>query len=261
MDHNQMVELARDFARQKPFLKLASLFAPYRAKGFEKVRIGSDADGGYVMIDDFAGIELALSFGIDINVDWDLGIAARDIRVQQYDHTVAEAPEKHPLLSFYSKRIAAAGNDENSTSIGYILDQAGISEEASAILKIDIESDEWPVFDECDAAHLAKFSQILVEFHNFSYSVDHQWLRRATRVMQKINNNFFVSHVHANNWSPMAVVGNVYFPDTLEISFANRARYEPETSDELFPTFLDAPNNPLKPDLYLGAFRYGEIGR
>jgi len=106
---------------------------------------------------------------------------------------------------------------------------------------------------------LSCFSQILIEFHDFDRAVDPYWLMRATRVMKKLTGIFGVYHVHANNWSPMAVIGNVYFPGTLEISMANKSRYQFEASQELFPTLLDAPNNPLRPDLYLGAFRYQPV--
>jgi hypothetical protein len=115
------------------------------------------------------------------------------------------------------------------------------------------------VFDACSIEHLQKFAQILIEFHNFSHGRDPAWLGRATRVMEKLSAAFGVFHVHANNWSGMAVIGNVYFPETLEISFANRGRYEFEESSELFPTALDQANNPLRPDLYLGSFKFAQI--
>ena len=100
---------------------------------------------------------------------------------------------------------------------------------------------------------------VLVEFHNFSQGREPGWLARATRVMEKLSAAFGVYHVHANNWSGMATVGNVYFPDTLEISFGNRGRYQFENSNELFPTALDQANNPLRPDLYLGSFKFAQI--
>jgi len=259
MDHQELVALARDYSRQKPFLKLASLLKPEKVVGFEKIRLGSEADGGYVMLDDFKDIGLALSFGVDINAEWDLDVAGRGVRVQQYDHSVSQAPVEHPSITFFSQMITATGGNPDATSIANILNEGGVSHVASVILKIDIESAEWDVFDACSPEHLAYFSQILVEFHDFDQAVDHYWLTRATRVLKKLTNKFGVYHVHANNWSPMAVIGNVYFPGTLEVSFASRERYQFETTDELFPTRLDAPNNPLRPDLYLGAFRYQPI--
>jgi Methyltransferase FkbM domain len=259
MDHQQMVEMAREYARQAPFLRLASNFSPEAVIGYDKIRVGSDTDGGYVMLNDFEKNHLALSFGVDINADWDVSVANRSLKVQQYDHTVTQAPIEHDFIKFFSQKIVSLASDETGASINSLLREANITETASVILKIDIEGDEWPVFDNASIEDLNKFSQILVEFHNFSYSRDHLWLQRATRVMQKLSKLFGVYHVHANNWSAMTCIGNVYFPDTLEVSFANRSRYKFQPTNELFPTPLDRPNNPLLADLYLGAFKFASL--
>lgn len=260
MDHQKMVELARDFARQEPFLQFASMFTPQRVKGFDKVRIGSATDGGYVMLDDFAGNDLALSFGVDINADWDLDVVKRGVKIQQYDHSIPVAPILHPDIAFFKKMIAADGASEEATSIHEILAEANVTRDASVILKIDIESSEWPVLDACLDADLARFSQILIEFHDIDRAIDPYWMRTANHVITKLHRHFQSYHVHANNWSPMVAIGNVYFPSTLEVSFANRSRYEFEETDELFPTKLDRPNNPLRPDIYLGSFKFKPLG-
>lgn len=259
MDHNEMVELARDHARQKPFLQFASLFNPEKVVGFDKIRVGSESDGGYVMLDDFADVDLALSFGVDINADWDLDVVNRGVEVQQYDHSVPQSPVDHPRIRFFKQMITPSGDEPDSNSIPKILSAAGVRRDASVILKIDIESAEWDVFDACPPSALARFSQILIEMHDFDRATDAYWLMRATRVMKKLTSLFGIYHVHANNWSPMAAIGNVYFPGTLELSFASKARYQFESNQELFPTRLDAPNNPLRPDLYLGSFQFRPI--
>jgi hypothetical protein len=260
MDMHEMVEMTRELARQKPFLKLASLFSPERVHGFSKIRVGSEYDGGYVMIDDFDAIDLALSFGVETNADWDLELANRGILVRQYDHSIERPPATHERLQFFRSKIISSPGDGEGASIASILSEVPPSRDASIILKIDIEGDEWPVFDACSVADLERFSQIVVEFHNFSLGRDPAWLNRATRVMEKLRAKFGVYHVHANNWSAMSAIGNVYFPDTLEVSFAHRGRYALEASSELFPTALDKANNPLCPDLYLGAFKFAQIG-
>ena len=51
-------------AVQESFLDLARLFSPQEAVGQRKLRLGGPNDGGYVMLDDFAGVTSAFSFGI-----------------------------------------------------------------------------------------------------------------------------------------------------------------------------------------------------
>lgn len=260
MRHKEIIQAwAYEIVFQRSFLHLASLFAPEKIEGYQKTRIGSAGDGGYVMIDDFKDIDLALSLGIENNVDWDLDVVNRGIHVQQYDHSVHVSPAQHERLKFFKTKIVASSDDPDGISISTILREAKVAKEASVLLKIDIESDEWGVFDACSLEDLKKFSQILVEFHDFDKAKEGEWLKRAVRVMEKLKSLFGVYHIHANNWNSITFVGNVPFPEVLEVSFANRARYSFSESCELFPTPLDRPNNSLRADLYLGAFKYHVI--
>lgn len=250
--------MARDRAGQKPFLKLASMFEPRDVNGFSKIRLGSRFDGGYVMLDDFGNVDLALSFGIGANADWDLAVAQRGVTVRQYDHTIAHSPISHDSILFFGEKVTENPTDASHATVHSILRRAGTHRDASVILKIDVESDEWSIFDRCALEDLRRFSQIIVEFHEFSRAVDDHWLRTATRVLEKLTAVFGVFHVHGNNFRHMAAVSNVYFPNVLEVSFANRDRYSFAKTEQLFPTPLDGPNDPRRPDLYLGAFRFAQ---
>ena len=81
---------------QAAILDFLSYLTPRRAVRFEKIRLGRDGDGGYVMLDDFSGVSSALSFGIETDCSWDTAIAERGIEVHQYDHTVDGPPTDHP---------------------------------------------------------------------------------------------------------------------------------------------------------------------
>jgi hypothetical protein len=124
------------------------------------------------------------------------------------------------------------------------------------ILKMDIENSEWDVFDHTPEPILAKFAQIVCEFHNLSYLTDSTFRARAQRVFGKLHRLFAVVHVHGNNCCRVVNVFNITLPDLLEVTFANRARYSFVESDEIFPTPLDVPNCPHVPSIVLGTFRF-----
>ena len=73
---------------------------------FGKIRVGSEADGGYVQLDDYKRLSLALSVGIGNNDDWVLATAKRGVPVRQFDHTIDRAPSNLSLLEFKSKKIS-----------------------------------------------------------------------------------------------------------------------------------------------------------
>jgi len=125
-----------------------------------------------------------------------------------------------------------------------------------AILKIDIEGHEWPVFGTAPDAVLERFSQIVGEFHSFERLLNPAWHDGASLALKKLKSAFEVVHVHGNNNQSFANVANVILPSLLEVTFANRKFYRFEESNEVFPTELDQPNIPSQPDLFLGCFKF-----
>ena len=181
--------------------------------------------------------------------------AKRGVRTYQFDHTIKCAPATHPNLSFFPRKIVSIPG-EGGESIAGLLDRYGCGADASLILKMDIEGDEWPILEQVERKHLQSFAQIICEFHGFNNAADQDWYSRAKRVIEKLVADFAVVHVHGNNAEPLVSIENVPFPRILEVTFANRARYKFLASEETFPTPLDQPNIPNRPDLFLGRFLF-----
>ncbi len=245
-------------SHQTPYLKdfrgLMAPLQPWTAKGRGKIREGGANDGGYVMLDDFDGIDTAISLGIGKEVSWDLAIAARGIRVLQFDPTVSGPPVAHP--SFVFRPLAVVGRMGDPTreiTLDDILAGAGSS---NLILKIDIEGAEWEVFDVLPDADFARFTQILVEFHDLHRYRDAAWRERAGRVFAKIVQSHRLIHVHGNNYNATFAAGMRECPRDLEMTFVRSDRCAWQPSRETFPTPLDRPNKPSVPDYELGDFRF-----
>jgi hypothetical protein len=241
-------------SNQPEFLRFARLFSPRAVVGHKKVRLGRMNDGGYVMIDDFENIRTAFSFGVGDDASWDIEIAERGIRTFQFDDTISSPPALHPLLDFIPRKIVGTPAQDGETLGGAVERYGGTSSAAAHLLKIDIEGEEWPVFANCERKHLLSFAQIVCEFHGFRNSAKEGWYAQATRAISQLRKDFEVVHVHANNGAPFVAIANVPFPQILEVTFANRSRYEFCESFELFPTSIDQPNIPGRPDMFLGRF-------
>jgi hypothetical protein len=233
-------------------VSLARLLRPCSAEGISKVRVGCEADGGYVLLNDFSRITSALSFGVGQEMTWDLELADRGISVHQFDHTIDAPPARHDLITFHRRRIAPR-KDEQSESLGSAIE---LTATRLCIVKMDIEGDEWDVLDAADSTGLKAAAQFVCEFHGFERIDEADWYAKALRVLRKIQDTFAVVHVHANNYGLLRARGNIAFPDILEVTFANREFYTLRPSDEIFPTELDAANRPDLPDIFLGAFRF-----
>jgi hypothetical protein len=253
--HFTQTSAGATMALQEELRATLRLLEPQKVVGFSKKRVGSAGDGGYVQIDDLEGLTHAFSFGVCDDDAWDLAMAQAGVPVEQFDHSVERAPSTHPLLRFHRKMITAHSGPE-SQSLSALVSEFSKSDKPDLFLKMDIEGWEWEVFDTTPDELLARHAQIVCEFHDLSQLLSPHFYFRAKRVIEKLSRIFAVTHVHANNCMPFTLLANIPLPDVLEISFANRARYRFEPSQEVFPTPLDAPCSPQQPDYFLGAFRF-----
>jgi hypothetical protein len=238
-----------------PVRDFLALLERHSVAKFRKIRVGGDHDGGYVMPDDFTGAAAALSLGVGGDVSWDIAIADRGIRVLQYDDSVDDALVQHQGCTFHRTRIvpvAPAGQSE--ATIDAIVADLDLS--GDLLLKMDIEGDEWRVFEALDAATIARFRQIVFEFHYLERLDDPAWRLRARGTLEKLCRTHCVLHVRGNNCKSLALFGSGFAPCVVEMTFVGRDAYEIGASTEIFPIELDRPNDPAAPDLFLGSFRF-----
>ncbi len=240
---------------QCEILGLLRFLEPEKVNGHVKIRVGANGDGGYVQLDDLAGISHAFSFGIGNNDDCDVAMAQAGVPVEQFDHSVERAPSNHPLLHFHRKMIWANAGVETTTVSDLVAAHSKRSE-PDLIFKMDIENAEWDVFDQMPEAVLAKFAQVICELHNLSHLTDFVFRDRARRVFQKLAKYFAPIHVHGNNCCRVVNICNIALPDFLEVTFASRIRYSFAENNETFPTSLDVPNCPRLPEIILDTFRF-----
>jgi hypothetical protein len=218
---------------------LFALLRPMKAIGINKIRVGAKNDGGYVMLDDFNSVSGAYSLGIADDVTWDLEIAGRGIKVEQFDYSITKSPVEHPLFTFSQKKIVEIKDILKTPAEG-------------RILKLDIEGSEWGFFETVTAGEMKSFNQIMGEFHYFSFYYKQDWYLHALRALQKINETHQLVHIHGNNGGNAFWAGDVQVPDLIELTFALRSKYQFEASPEAFPGSLDSPNQPAREDYPAG---------
>lgn len=257
--HWRMEQDRRALAFSRPardrILTLARLLTPQQAVGKRKIRVGSAEDGGYICLDDFEGLREAFSLGIGMRDDWGTAVAEKGVAVHQFDHTVDAPAPTNDRCHFHKSKIVPIKTTAATEDLGSLLTRYA-APTSSPILKMDIEGDEWAVLAAATDRTLRRFSQIIIEFHYMSSAAKDGRYGQALSALQRLDKNFAVVHVHGNNTVPWVPIGNVPFPETLEVTYANRERYELKKSDEVFPTPLDAPNDRARCDMYLGRFDF-----
>ncbi len=258
LDQIGYVSLARAGGLGERAKSLLGLMSPLDPLAVQLERLGDGHDGGYAMITDLLNPGgIAYSFGIADNVSWDKAIAARGYTVFQYDHTIEKLPESHPSFRFFRTGVCASGREDAVLrSLDAIVEQNDHRGESDMLLKMDVEGSEWDVFSTIPDATLRKFSQIVLEFHELDNVGDDTYFRKAEKALATLRRHFTPVHVHGNNNARYSIVGGVPTPRSLEVSYVRCGLVETGPCRRCFPTEIDRPNDPSRPDLFLGSFAF-----
>ena len=239
---------------QADVLDFLNLIRPWQMSSDHKIRIGADADGGYVMPSSSLRSNAVLSIGIGREVSFDEALAQRGARVLQFDHTIDASPSTHPGCEFH--RVGWGPDDAppflSLASMSRMLDW---SQARHAILKFDTEGAEWDCLTQASSEDLARFEVLTGEFHEFHNLVNRAFFDRARGVFEKLGRTHRVIHLHANNAGGMVMLGGLPFPRLLELTWMriSAASFHGH-SNEPIPGPLDRPNVPRLPELILRAF-------
>lgn len=236
---------------------------------FQKVRIGDNHDGGYVVLDKISKMcEKLYSYGVETNSSFENQfVEMYDCNAHLFDHTVNQAAEINPRFTFDKEGLGYKKTEDCDTLENHII-KYGNSQHKT--LKMDIEWCEWDVFDNIPENILKDFDQILCEFHiipvkykdshspyftgfhkNFYDNVNQILFERYKKILDKIQDFYYVFHVHVNNSIPANCVNGEMIPPLLELSLVNKKYImEPKLSTTRFPIDgLDYPNKTDRPDV------------
>jgi len=114
--------------------------------------------------------------------------------------------------------------------------------EGLALLKIDIESNEYPYFNNTDLDRLSSIAgAIVIEFHHVCDYIDILHV-----ILKKLHQNFIPCHLHANNYCYWEYK-DIKIPKALEVTFINKIlveKYEKEIDLSIYPLKdIDFPSN------------------
>ena len=207
------------------------LLISFEVLGHKKIRIGRNTDGGYIFLDDLKNIKIAYSFGISHEISFDKELADKNIDVFMYDHTIKSLPFENSR--FHWKKIGLSGTNTNNTklkTLPEILKENFHLEENNMILKLDIESNEWDVFQYLPSIFLSHFKYIVGEFH-FSNKKSFNYYN----ILKKIQMTHKIFHLHCNNCGSIIDLEGYKICDLIEISFVQKNGYEFIKSNSEFP--------------------------
>lgn len=221
-------------------------FQPYDV-GYPKIRIGNNSDGGYVIIDNLFDSVCMIGYGVDDNVSFDNEFTEKyKIPAYIFDHTIKTVPKTNEWVTFIPEGIGSVNEPPLFTLAHHV--EKFVPEGKYYVLKMDVEGAEWNVLRTAD---LTRVSQLIIELHEM-------W-KTPKDVIDKINLDFFLVHVHGNNCfnQPTFRLDRVHTcPSYLECTWVRKnliTEWKLDYSE--YPTILDYPNDPARKDLSLNMWK------
>lgn len=199
---------------------LLTRFVPKHAHN-QLVRVGSEFDGGYVMLPmDWPNTYL-ISGGISTNNDFEFQLAEWGATGLEVDYSVSSPPMRHPNLDFIQKKITSRSNEfANEITIDDLFEKAKLLAKKGTkfILKLDIEGHEWTCFE--NAKFLSEFDQIVVEYHNLHRLAEANFRTLVSNVTEKIGNTHSTIYLSANNCCGVSLLSGLPIPNVIEVTYA-----------------------------------------
>ena len=213
------------------------------------IRIGGAGDGGYLVPDDLSGVEICFSPGVSTTASFEEDLANRGVRSFLADYSVEEPPISRIEFEFDKKFLGVCDTDVHLRLESWV--NAKAPDGTDFILQMDIEGAEYAVLLDSNRDTLRRFRILVIEFHNFDNICDPLGFEIINSTMTKLLQDFYVVHIHPNNWGESVQFFGLKIPTVMEFTFLRRDRAELVGPATQFPHPFDRPNYTDKPDLVL----------
>ncbi|QIK66201.1 hypothetical protein G7072_07440 [Nocardioides sp. HDW12B] len=219
--------------------------------GSDLVRLGPDADGGYLVPDDLEGITSAFSPGVSTESGFEVDLAARGMQVFLADHSVEGPAQPHPQFVF-DKRYVGSLTDDTFFTLSDWKNARLPGDAGDLLLQMDVEGAEYETLLATPTELLAQFRIMVIEFHYLHELFSRSFFGIASRVFDKLLQTHAVVHIHPNNCCGSVRSGGLEIPRIAELTLHRRDRMSQAEPCRTFPHPLDRDNT-AKPTLPLPA--------
>jgi hypothetical protein len=205
------------------------------------VRIGGDADGGYLVPNDLAGIEFCFSPGVSEVANFENDLTKIGVKCFLADYSVESPPIKNILFDFEKKYLGSKDNDIFMRLETWIASKA--PDQSEFILQMDIEGGEYQVLLDTDAKTLKKFRILVIEFHGLDRLYTRGGYELIEGAFSKITKHFDIVHIHPNNCISPVNYRKFFIPPVMEFTFLRKDRVALRNKCKNFPHTLDVKNS------------------
>lgn len=230
---------------------------------YQKIRLGKDWDGGYVIAKGLT-YDIFISAGIadDISFEKDFCNIYNNIKCIAFDGTIENLPTTDVHNITFIKKNITGYNTETTTNFYDILESY-----TNIFLKMDIETFEYQWLDSVPDDFLLHINQLVIEFHfpftmnqniwdDFKNNIYHS-VETKVECLKRLSNLFYLVHMHPNTCCGTSMFDGHLVPNVLECTYIRKDLCKNvHVTRTSIPTPLDMKNNPNSSDIILRSYPY-----
>jgi len=235
---------------------------------FTKTRIGSQNDGGYVIVNLAGEYDLLISGGIGGNIQFeeDFLNLYPGLMCYAFDGTIKSLPKNNIKNIRFIKRNLGNINDNLTTNLCSAFNTIW-KKSNNIFMKIDIEGHEFrllPVLIKNN--YMNKIKQLVIEIHspadiqlypNYFKGLSDIKNGHMFNLLKNINSTHTLVHFHANNGCKMTAIDGIKIPHVFELTYIrNEFIINKVKNTDILPTNLDRPNIPKNKDYMFSGYPY-----
>jgi hypothetical protein len=184
----------------------------------DKIRLGNNFDGGYVIGNFNIEYDCYISAGISDEESFTRDFLSRYNYITKensyaFDKTIKDYPWEYTKNIIWKKNNIGSVNNQDTTNLEDLLNKYD-----RIFLKMDIEGGEYDWILSLDEKKLRGIKQMVIEFHGIN---DNTWgcgKEDKMKCLQKLFNSHYIIHVHGNNHAKTTNG----IPDVIEITYVSK---------------------------------------
>jgi len=207
------------------------------------IRMGGNADGGYLLPDDLTGISACFSPGVADCSDFEADCAKLGMEVFLADFSLKKLPRQNPKFHFLKKFIGANTN-ESFIRLDDWVDSSDIQTSSDLMLQMDIEGFEYETLISLSDKLLKRFRIMIVEFHGLHNLWNFPFFKLAKSAFDRVLQYHSCVHIHPNNSRGICGINGLEIPKLMEFTFYRKDCILKKSNDRIlnFPHPLDHDN-------------------
>ena len=240
-----------DIVRSTPKEQVEALIRELQPKPIDKelIRIGPNADGGYLVPDDLEGITACFSPGVGKISQFEQDCLDRGMKVFMADKSVEKPNLDVPAdkYDFIKKHVGCVNNAEFTTMDQWV-NSFGLNEGDDMMLEMDIEGAEYYSILNMSDSLMRRFRVIIVEFHTLHHFWNPYFFELAQAAFDRVLQTHTCVHIHPNNCCGIKYQNDIAIPRVIEMTLLRNDRVRLVDKPLAFPHKLDYDNYPDNPE-------------